>query len=588
MVLQKQFFSHPSIVNFALLMAVAALLLLCATSPALAAKFEIIGQVEKLEGEVYATRDDIDKKQPLNAGDRIFSEDTILTGADGKVELKFLDDSTLSLGGDAQMRLDKFVYDPQGDSAESSYTVTQGFFRFVSGGIAKKKPGEMKIDTPVATMGIRGTTGGGNVPPSGGGKFFLENNADGTTGSFDVTSGGETVTMNTPGTVTEVNSPSSPPSRPTPVSRASFKQQFGQLDSFSSNGQYDSRTNEQLGKEVPDRPGFAEDVPEVEPEEPATEPEKQVEAEEKREAPVEQDKPQQEKPEAATDSEKTPEAQESAAEPTGQEGPGQSTKPANQENSETETKPVAEPKPFEPEQSREVNPNMPADYQEIQANPESVLKKFPEGGPKMAKYVAEAVQQFPDMAGSFAEAAASATPQQAAAMGVGVSRAARALDATNPDAAQRVTREMGRTPNPRMRLSYNAVGPSHLTTLPAVEPSSLPSGGQASSAQGRRSLPAKNVPQKFSTRSINLPKNSRAFNQLNEAQARRPRIITPVETQGAGKAGNPSRPAGVGAMEGPTSSPFASGGILSTAGASAVFVASEAAEEEATPTSPAK
>ena len=56
----------------------------------------------------------------------------------------------------ARMALTKFVYDPNGKSNSSLLSLTKGTFTFIAGNIAKT--GDMKIDTPVATMGIRGTT----------------------------------------------------------------------------------------------------------------------------------------------------------------------------------------------------------------------------------------------------------------------------------------------------------------------------------------------------------------------------------------------------------------------------------------------
>jgi hypothetical protein len=54
------------------------------------------------------------------------------------------------------MTLNEFVYDPNGKSNSTLFNLTKGTFTFVAGKIAKT--GDMKIDTPVATMGIRGTT----------------------------------------------------------------------------------------------------------------------------------------------------------------------------------------------------------------------------------------------------------------------------------------------------------------------------------------------------------------------------------------------------------------------------------------------
>ena len=54
------------------------------------------------------------------------------------------------------MTLDEFVYDPNGKSNSTVFNLSKGAFTFVAGKIAKT--GDMKVETPVATMGIRGTT----------------------------------------------------------------------------------------------------------------------------------------------------------------------------------------------------------------------------------------------------------------------------------------------------------------------------------------------------------------------------------------------------------------------------------------------
>ena len=55
------------------------------------------------------------------------------------------------------MALNDYVYDPNGTSNDALFSLVQGGFAFVAGKVAHT--GDMKITTPVATMGIRGTTG---------------------------------------------------------------------------------------------------------------------------------------------------------------------------------------------------------------------------------------------------------------------------------------------------------------------------------------------------------------------------------------------------------------------------------------------
>jgi hypothetical protein len=89
-------------------------------------------------------------------GDLVYLGDVVQTGTDGRVGINFTDGTSFNLSTNARMALTEFVYDPNGNSNSSLLNLTKGTFTFVAGNIAKT--GDMKVDTPVATMGIRGTT----------------------------------------------------------------------------------------------------------------------------------------------------------------------------------------------------------------------------------------------------------------------------------------------------------------------------------------------------------------------------------------------------------------------------------------------
>jgi len=89
-------------------------------------------------------------------GDLVYLGDVVATGADGRVGINFTDGTSFNLSNSARIALNEFVYDPNGKSNSTLFSLTKGTFTFVAGNVAKT--GDMKIDTPVATMGIRGTT----------------------------------------------------------------------------------------------------------------------------------------------------------------------------------------------------------------------------------------------------------------------------------------------------------------------------------------------------------------------------------------------------------------------------------------------
>ncbi len=97
-----------------------------------------------------------DQKAQTKVGDLVYLGDVVQTGADGRVGINFTDGTSFNLSSNAKMAMTEFVYDPNGKSNSTLFKLANGTFTFVAGNIAKT--GDMKIDTPAATMGIRGTT----------------------------------------------------------------------------------------------------------------------------------------------------------------------------------------------------------------------------------------------------------------------------------------------------------------------------------------------------------------------------------------------------------------------------------------------
>ena len=129
-------------------------------------------------------------------GDPVYKGDVVRTGADGKVGITFSDGTAFNLSSNARMVLDEFVYDPNGKSNSTLFSLTKGTFTFVAGKVAKT--GDMKIDTPVATMGIRGTTPHVEISDDGSVRFstLIEENKGGVTekrGGIEENKGGAPV-----------------------------------------------------------------------------------------------------------------------------------------------------------------------------------------------------------------------------------------------------------------------------------------------------------------------------------------------------------------------------------------------------------
>jgi hypothetical protein len=102
-------------------------------------------------------------------GDPVYLGDVVQTGADGRIGINFTDGTSFNLSSNARMTLNEFVYEPNGKSNSTFFKLSQGTFTFIAGLTAKT--GDMKIDTPVATMGIRGTTPHVEISDDGDVKF---------------------------------------------------------------------------------------------------------------------------------------------------------------------------------------------------------------------------------------------------------------------------------------------------------------------------------------------------------------------------------------------------------------------------------
>jgi hypothetical protein len=90
----------------------------------------------------------------LHVGVDVQANEAITTGVDDRAHLLFLDGSSLTVGPQARLTIDKFVYDPNVKKGELAIQATEGVFRFVGGRISKTRP--VSVTTPNAALTIRG------------------------------------------------------------------------------------------------------------------------------------------------------------------------------------------------------------------------------------------------------------------------------------------------------------------------------------------------------------------------------------------------------------------------------------------------
>lgn len=117
-----------------------------------------IGTIIEAEGPITITRQKSDMTN-VKINDPVYLNDSIQTAPGGRAFILLIDDTELTLGEDSQLTIDEYVYDEQTPSAnKGGYSVLRGAFLYTSGLLAKTDNPDVTVNTPYASIGIRGTT----------------------------------------------------------------------------------------------------------------------------------------------------------------------------------------------------------------------------------------------------------------------------------------------------------------------------------------------------------------------------------------------------------------------------------------------
>lgn len=205
-----------------------------------------VGIAAAIVGDVRLSHAAAAKGNPIARNQRVAWGDVVGTGKKSLLQILLLDRSNFSIGANTRMTIDRFVYDPtQGRSLFAR--VFEGAFRFMSG--AKNVNSTASIDSPIGTIGIRGTALDGVVgedavaiaeqEPSVGKKVKSDKKtatlivlrgpgqttAGGlTVGMADVTAAGRTVTLDQPELAAYIPRPGAPPIGPFRISAGGLSQ----------------------------------------------------------------------------------------------------------------------------------------------------------------------------------------------------------------------------------------------------------------------------------------------------------------------------------------------------------------------------
>ncbi|MDC1171670.1 FecR domain-containing protein [Alphaproteobacteria bacterium] len=162
-------------------------------------------------------------KRNLTTGLEVYFNEKVETGPVGRTQLLFKDGTAITIGPNANMTIDKYVFDPNAGTGEMALSVTKGVFRIVGGRISKRKP--IKLKTPVATLGVMG--GIVVVDQAANGKL----NADFLFGNkMTVTANNVTVTTKIPGRFISVTGSGQAPGPSQKRDRAEMKKNLEKLE----------------------------------------------------------------------------------------------------------------------------------------------------------------------------------------------------------------------------------------------------------------------------------------------------------------------------------------------------------------------
>ena len=163
---------------------------------------EAIGTVSRIQGDASGTRGGTTQALGLNAS--VLVNESVSTGASARLEITFKDNTRLTLGENARLTLDRYIFNPATKRRMVRMKVV-GAFRFISGKAANLARSDVKITTPVASVGVRGTDfWAGPIDDQALGVFLME-------GAVRVSNAAGAQTLDRPGQGTNIAAPGAAP-----------------------------------------------------------------------------------------------------------------------------------------------------------------------------------------------------------------------------------------------------------------------------------------------------------------------------------------------------------------------------------------
>ena len=140
-----------------------AALVLASVTPVLAPQPSAAGRIKVVSGSAFVFRDG--RLVSAQAGQDVYASDRLRTGADGRIGVTLKDDTRLSLGPSSEVAIERFAYATSDGSLGLVLKFVRGVSAYVSGRIAKLSPDAVRLETPAAIVGVRGTSLAISVEP---------------------------------------------------------------------------------------------------------------------------------------------------------------------------------------------------------------------------------------------------------------------------------------------------------------------------------------------------------------------------------------------------------------------------------------
>lgn len=157
-----------------------------------------VGFVDKVENEAMVVSNEATAMALI--GTAVHLKDELRTGAGGRMQVTFRDNTVLTLGENASVVVDRYVFDPDEGVGETVLQATKGAFRFASGRIKELRNNQIAVSTPVADIGVRGTEFWGGPLDNRYGVLLLR-------GEVSVSNQAGSVKLAAPGQGTDIPSP---------------------------------------------------------------------------------------------------------------------------------------------------------------------------------------------------------------------------------------------------------------------------------------------------------------------------------------------------------------------------------------------